>query len=61
MKPLTAPAPTKRPRTDAQRERVVKAAVDAVYGRYCSTSIAELEAAVVDLNGVPIEDEDNDD
>jgi len=39
---------------------VVKAAVDAVYARYCSNSIAELEAAVVDLIGAPIEDEDDD-
>ena len=45
---------------EAKRERVVKAAVDAVYARYCSNSIAELEAAVVDLIGAPIEDEDDD-
>lgn len=50
-----APAPT-----DA-KERIVKAAVTAVYDRYCSTSIAELESAVVALIGQPVPDEDDED
>lgn len=49
-----APAPT-----DA-KERIVKAAVTAVYDRYCSTSIDELESAVVALIGQPVPDEDDD-
>lgn len=44
-----------------QRERIVKAAVTAVYDRYCSTAIAELESAVVALIGTPIDSEDDED
>lgn len=60
MKPLIAPARTERTDADRQKDRICKAAVDAVYGRYCTNSIAELEAAVVALIGIPIEDEDDD-
>ncbi|MBN9028914.1 MAG: hypothetical protein J0I23_03835 [Rhizobiales bacterium] len=52
-----APAPT-----DA-KERIVKAAVTAVYDRFCSSSVAELEEAVVALIGEPLpcnEDEEGD-
>lgn len=59
MKQLIAPAPTED--RDQKRERVTRAAVDAVYARYCSNSIAELEAAVVDLIGATLEDEDDED
>lgn len=41
------------------KERIVKAAVTAVYDRYCSTSIAELESAVVALIGQPIPDDED--
>lgn len=51
----TAPAPTD------VRERIVKAAVTAVYDRYCSTAIAELESAVVALIGQPLPGEDDED
>lgn len=51
MKASIAPAQTD------QHERILKAAVTAVYDRYCSGSIAELESAVVALIGVPIPDE----
>jgi len=50
-----APVPT-----DA-KERIVKAAVTAVYDRYCSNSIAELESAVVALIGQPVPGDDDDD
>ena len=50
-----APAPT-----DA-KERIVKAAVVAVYDRYCSSAIAELEDAVVALIGKPVPDDEEDD
>lgn len=72
MKASTAPAQTKTPsetvlrllargalRTDGQRNRVVKAAVEAVYRDFCSNSVAELQAAVVDLMGVPLESDDD--
>lgn len=52
----TARAPTEQ--RDEKKERVARAAVDAVYARYCSNSIAELEAAVVALIGVPIGDDE---
>lgn len=58
MNPSTAPAPIED--REDKRERIARAAVDAVYSRYCSNSIAELEAAVVALIGVPIEDDDDD-
>lgn len=58
MKPSIAPAPTERA---GLHERIVRAAVDAVYSRYCSNSIAELEAVVVALIGIPVEDEDDED
>lgn len=55
MKASTAPAPIEA----SKRDRIVRAAVDAVYGRYCSNSIAELERSVVDLIGAPIEDNED--
>lgn len=58
MRASTAPARTDD--REAKVERIARAAVDAVYARYCSNSIAELEAAVVALIGIPIEDEDDD-
>jgi hypothetical protein len=42
-------------------ERIVKAAVTAVYDRYCSTAIEELESAVVALIGQPLPSEDDED
>jgi len=42
-----------------QKERVLRAAVTAVYDRYCSSSIAELESAVVAFIGQPIPDEED--
>lgn len=55
MKPSIAPAQTD------PHERIVKAAVTAVYDRYCSGSISELESAVIALIGQPIPDEGEDD
>lgn len=45
-------------RTDEQRQRVLMAAVEAVYRNYCSNSVADLDAAVVAFMGVPIERDD---
>ena len=53
MKASTAPAQID------PRERVVRAAVCAVYDRYCSSTIAELEAAVVALIGAPLPPEED--
>ena len=55
MKASIAPAQTD------PHERIVKAAVTAVYDHYCSGSIAELESAVVALIGQPIRDEGEED
>ncbi len=43
-----------------KRERIVRAAVTAVYDRYCSSSIEELESAVLDLVGQPLPSNDDD-
>lgn len=43
-----------------QRERVLRAAVTAVYDQYCSGSIAELESAVVAFIGKPLPDSEED-
>lgn len=52
------PRPARKDRR-AKRERVLIAAVDAVYSNYCSNSVFELDAAVVELIGRPV-DRDND-
>lgn len=54
--PLTAPAQTER---DKKWERVVKAAADWVYDQTCSDALAELEDAVADLIGTPINANDD--
>ena len=46
-------------RTDEQRKRVLIAAVEAVYRNYCSNSVVELDAAVIDFMGVPVERDDD--
>lgn len=43
------------------KERIVRAAITAVYDRYCSSSISELESAVVALMGQPLPCEDDED
>jgi hypothetical protein len=57
MRPSIAPAPTDRAKL---RELVAEAAVNAVYSRFCSSSVDQLESAVVDLIGTPLPDEDDD-
>lgn len=41
--------------TDEKRERIVKAAVEWVYDQSCSHSLAELEDAVTDFMGHPLD------
>lgn len=44
-----------------QYQKIVMAAVDAVYNDFCSNSVADLQAAVVDLIGVPLVEVDDED
>jgi len=58
MRPSIAPAQTDRAKL---RDLVAEAAVNAVYSRFCSGSVAQLESAVVDLIGTPLPDDEDDD
>lgn len=42
-------------RLDQKRARVIRAAVDWTYNQSCSSALMELEDAVVDLFGVPLD------
>lgn len=59
MKASIAPAPIDREERLAKIEQIARCAVVAVYDRYCSGSIADLEDAVIALTGRPIPDEDD--
>ena len=61
---MTAPAPTEiamrlkargELRTDAQRQRVLRAAIEWVYDQRCPNALAELEDAVTDLMGFDLD------
>lgn len=52
MTKTIAPAPTER---ETKRERVVKAAVEWVYDQTCSNALMELEDAVTDMIGTPLD------
>lgn len=59
VKPSTAPAQTDPTERLAKIEQIARCAVVAVYDRYCSGSIADLEDAVVALTGRPVPDEED--